>query len=280
MLILTQTTDSVEILLDAAPVSQLPVLTTYRDVDTSNYNPGRTVINTSGTTPVAVVPAPATGFQRVVDTINVYNPNVANVTLTIRFNANASLFTLHRVTLAQNERLQYQEGVGWQTFTTAGALKNSLNQGTNSVSTGNSRAVLGSDVVNSNSVANTIADITGLQFPVVANQRYGFNFAIRWSSAATTTGARFSINGPTQNELAYISRYALTATTETVNNCNGYDQPAGANASPAFTESNTANIQGIIRPTADGNVIARFASEVANSAITARAGSYVDFWTI
>jgi hypothetical protein len=77
-----------------------------------------------------------------------------------------------------------------------------------------------------------------------------------------------------------MSRYALSATGETINNCNGYDQPAAANGTAAAAESNMCFIQGIILPTADGTVIARFASEVASSAITARAGSFVDFWTI
>jgi hypothetical protein len=59
---------------------------------------------------------------------------------------------------------------------------------------------------------------------------------------------------------------------------NGYNSPSASNASSAATGSNIAIIEGIIRPTANGNVIARFASEVSSSAIVAKGGmSYVEF---
>ena len=49
--------------------------------------------------------------------------------------------------------------------------------------------------------------------------------------------------------------------------------PAASNATSPYTTGNTAYITGFVQPSADGNVIARFASEVASSAITAKAGS-------
>jgi hypothetical protein len=51
-----------------------------------------------------------------------------------------------------------------------------------------------------------------------------------------------------------------------------YNLPAASNASSVIA-MNMAIIEGIIKPSANGTVIARFASEVANSAITAKAGS-------
>ncbi len=282
MLILAQTTDSIEIVLAGAPVTQLPFYATYRDVNTTDYTPGRNAGTTNGTTAVTVIPAPAASTQRVIDHINVFNPNTANSVVTVRLNLNGTIYILHTVTLAQNERLQYQEGVGWACYTTAGAVKTSLNQGTNSVSTGNSRVVLGADVVNNNATANTIASVTGLEFAVTAGQRYGFLFVIRYTAAATTTGSRWSITGPTFDELTYDSEYSLTAASKTVGaGLAAYDLPAASNASsPQTTLGNLALVQGIIRPTANGSVTARFASEIANSAITAKAGSYVDYWTI
>lgn len=281
MLILAQTTDSIEVVLGGAPVSQLPCLVSYRDVTVTDYTPGRTVVTTNGTTPVAIVPAPVASTQRVVDFINIFNPNAANAVVTIRYNLNTVLFSLQVVTLAQNERLCYQEGVGWLVYTSAGAVKNSLNQGTNSVSTGSSRAVLGADVINNNAVANSIADVTGLSFPVVTGQRYAFKFFINYTAAATTTGSRWTIQGPSFSQLSYKSQYALTTASETFNTGLGaYDLPAASNASSAATTQNISVIEGIIVPSADGAVIARFASEIASSAITAKAGSYVDFSTV
>ena len=138
--------------------------------------------------------------------------------------------------------------------------------------------VLGSDVTNSNSTGNTIADVTGLSFPAVSGKRYRFRFFVRYTSAATTTGSRWSINGPSTSELTYRSQYSLTATTQTVNEgLTAYNVPAASNANSAATAGNIAIIEGIILPSASGNVIARFASEVGGSTITAKAGSYVEW---
>ena len=53
-----------------------------------------------------------------------------------------------------------------------------------------------------------------------------------------------------------------------------FDSPAASNAT-SVVAVNKAIIEGHFTPTADGTFIARFASEVANSAIVAKAGSVV-----
>lgn len=133
------------------------------------------------------------------------------------------------------------------------------------------------DVVNNNATANTIADITGLYFPVDADAVYHFEFTIPYSAAAATTGARFAINGPASPTLlAITAEWTLTSTTKTLANHSAYDLPSAANAS-SLTAGNLATVKGIIKPSASGNVIARFASEVANSAITVKAGACVSY---
>lgn len=132
-------------------------------------------------------------------------------------------------------------------------------------------------VANNNAVANTIADVTGLSFPVTSGTRYWFRFVILYTSAATTTGSRWSINGPAVTTLAYRSDYSLTATSRTVNDgLTGYNVPAASNAT-SLAAGNVAVIEGIILPSANGTVIARFASEVANSAITVQPGAHVQY---
>lgn len=122
-----------------------------------------------------------------------------------------------------------------------------------------------------------MADIPELSFPVEANKTYYFQFIIPYTAAATTTGSRWSINGPTTSYLSYMSEYSLAATTTTRNaNLISYDLPAASNATSAGTTSgNRAVIEGMIVPTTDGIVVARFASEISNSAITALAGAVV-----
>lgn len=134
--------------------------------------------------------------------------------------------------------------------------------------------VLAVDVVNDHATANTIADVTGLSFDVRSGEMYQFDFLICYAAAATTTGSRWSVNGPADPALlSYISEYALTATSKTVNNAIAYDIPAASNTTSAATSGNIAIITGFIKPSVDGTVIARFASEVTASAITAKAGS-------
>jgi len=140
---------------------------------------------------------------------------------------------------------------------------------------------LSSDVINNNAVANTIADVTGLSFAVTSGITYRFRFYIVYSSAATTTGSRWSINGPAVTFLHYNSNYTLTATSITNNQGNKtYNVPAASSAS-SLTTGNISIIEGIIRPSANGTVIARFASEISSSAITAVGGkSFVEWQAI
>jgi len=135
------------------------------------------------------------------------------------------------------------------------------------------------DVTNSNATANTIADVTGLSFAVVSGSTYRFRFVIPYTAAFVTTGARWSINGPTTTLLSYTSTYPLTATTSTLNYASAYDIPSASNAT-SLLSGNLAVIEGIIVPSATGTVIARFASEIASSAIVAKAGAHVTFETI
>jgi hypothetical protein len=129
------------------------------------------------------------------------------------------------------------------------------------------------DVVNS--ANNILADVTGLQFWVENGQSYYFKFYIMYTSAATTTGSRWTINGPATSALNYTSIYTLTSSTVTTNsNQTAYNLPAAANATSELT-GNIATIEGTLTASASGYVVARFASEVNTSAITAKVGSWV-----
>lgn len=131
--------------------------------------------------------------------------------------------------------------------------------------------VLSTDVVNNNATADTLADISDLSFPVVANKTYYFKAIINYTSAATANGSRWTINGPTAT-ISYKSVYTLTATTLTTNYSSAYDFPAASNAT-SLAAGNVAEIEGFVIPSADGTVVVRFASETANVAITAKKGS-------
>lgn len=139
-----------------------------------------------------------------------------------------------------------------------------------------SRVILTADVANV--AADVLADVTGLQFPVVAGLRYKFKATIVYTAAATTTGSRWAINGPAITDLAYGSAYPLDATSQTLNcGLGAYNLPAAANAS-SLAANNIATVEGVICCSASGNVVVRFASEVATSAITAKAlRSFIEY---
>lgn len=134
-----------------------------------------------------------------------------------------------------------------------------------------------SDVTNDSATANVLTDATGLSFPVVAGQTYHFSALIDYASAATTTGSRWTIAGPTTSQLSYTSTYTTTATTQSTNFASIYGRPTTSNAS-SLAAGNVAKIDGIVKPTVNGTIKVQFASEIAGSAITAKAGSSLTWW--
>ncbi len=274
MIILTNTTDNIQLVLaTSATTTQLQCISSWRDITTTTHTAGRTVTNSNNITDVNIVPAPASSTQRVVDYISIFNSDTVTATITIKFDANSTEYKIFKCALATNEKLEYTDENGWKVINaTNGSVKTTVNQGTNTDSGTMSTVVLGSDVANS---TTSYADVTGLNFPVVANSTYTFRALVSYTAALTTTGSRWSVNGGslTFSNLNYSSRYTLTSTSETANGgVTAFDSPAAANAS-SLTDGNLAVIEGNITVTSAGTVAIRFASEVGASAITAKAGS-------
>jgi len=274
MIILSQTTDNLQVALAGnITANQLQCSTFWRDVTETTYVPGRTVAATNNTTDVNIAAAPAESTQRIIDHISIYNADTVNATVTVKLDANGTEYILFKGVIATGEMLQYNDKNGFTVMTIAGAIKQAQMIGSNNVAINVlNTVVLSENVVNNNVAANTMQDVTGLSFPVTAGEVYWFEFTIPYSSAATGTGSRWSINGPSISRLNYRSEYTLTATTTTVNSATAYDIPAANNAS-SLTTGNVATIWGVVVPAANGTVIARFASETSNTAITALAGA-------
>lgn len=283
MITLTATTHILELTTGSA--TNVDVFVSYADHTTTGATLGdqQTLITTATTT--TILAAPAASTQRQVKYVSINNTSASSNTVTVKKDISATEYDIFgAITLGQNERLEYLDGQGWKVFTNTGAIKNSINQGSASISSSLSSAVLSSDVTNNNAVANTIANVTGLSFAVTSGNKYWFRFVIWYTAAATTTGSRWAITGPATTLLAYRTSTGLsaaaTAGTDVMTEVNqaAYDTPAASNASsPTSTagQANIAIIEGLIQPSANGDVIARFASEIANSAIIAKAGSTV-----
>ena len=117
MLVLTATTDNLQAVLGGAvTTNQLRCVSSWRDVTTTAYTPGRTVTNTNNTTDVNIVPAPAASTQRVVDFVSVYNYDTVNATVTIKFDDNGTEYIIFKATLVTGGRLEYTSEGGWQVY--------------------------------------------------------------------------------------------------------------------------------------------------------------------
>lgn len=139
------------------------------------------------------------------------------------------------------------------------------------------RAFLAADVA-SPATANALGNVTGLAFPVVAGRRYQFRAWVAYTVPATTTGSRWTIDCPAASLLVYQSEWSLTTTTTARNPLlTAKQQPAAASATSGATAGNVAAIEGLIHPTANGTVQVQFASEVAASPVTAKAGSLIEW---
>ena len=238
----------------------------------------RQAIASATTTTLAAAPGDSLKRDVISLTIRNRHASAAN-TVTLQVFDGVTAWEIVKFTLAAGEQATFDGLHGWAYLNAQGMPKSSQSQNSSAVAVSVVNLVtLASDVTNANAVANTIADVTGLSFPVIAGQTFQFEFFIDYTAAATTTGSRWCINGPSFSRLMMQSSYGLTTTSLTFNQVGAYDQPAASNASSPLTTGNLAYMAGQITPSADGNVIARFASEIAGSAITAKAGSLLK-WT-
>ena len=280
MIILNATTDKIQaVLAGNITANQLQCMATWRDITTTEFTPGRTLINTNNTTDVDVVGSPAASTQRVVDYISVYQADTVNATVTVKFDANGTEYILFKALIGTGEKIEYTNEGGWKVLTNVGSVKTSVNQGAAPASVTRSMTVLTADVGNNNASLNTMEDITGLSFAVTTGNTYWFRFAIIHQVAATTTGARYAINGPSASLLCYRSDFPSAASgTDSVQQISAvaYDIPAAVNTASGATTV-VVIIEGFITPSENGTVIARHASELANTAITAKAGSMVEY---
>lgn len=247
--------------LVTSSTSALDVLVSFKD-DGPNASPLRqqaTAIAAAATTTICA--APGVGTCREITEISIRNKGAASNTVTVTVVGSAT-YERYEVGIGAEGHLTWTPAVGW-TLTTPNTL------GVAEVT------ILTQDVANS--ADNTLADVTGLSFAVTADLTYYFRFVIDYTAAAATTGSRWTINGPTSpTRLSYRSAYTLSATAVTTNQLAEYNKPDAANAD-SIAAGSQAVIEGFITPSASGTVIARFASEINTSAITAKAGSLVEW---
>lgn len=277
MLILTQTTDKIQVKLSGTVASaQLQCYSSYRDSTSSSITPGRTVVLTNNTTYVDIVPSPSASTSRSIEYLSVYNSDTASATVTFAVNDNGTIYEINVATISAGQKVEYQAGVGFRVLDELGSEESALAYYDTQLTTGWNFTILTNDVTNNNASANTMQDITGLSFPVTSGKTYWFKFNILFASAAAGNGNRFSINGPATSFLVYQSLLISSTSVAGLNisGMNSYDLPAAATTTSPIV-GGSPWIEGIATFSASGTLIGRFASETAGFAIAAKAGSVV-----
>jgi hypothetical protein len=120
------TGELLEFLLGGASVSPLPFIVSAIELDDVNreFIPLNQHGVSNGVTPVTILDQPSdTELSRQLKALSIYNPNVANTTVTIRFNDNATTRIILVTTLEQFDTLQYNDGEGFRVIDGNGNLK-------------------------------------------------------------------------------------------------------------------------------------------------------------
>lgn len=126
MIVLDSTTKKLEVVLDAAHTTNaLRCASSWRDITTTTYTPGSTLVDTNGSTDVTLVAAPAASTQRVVDEISIFNDDTATKRVTVKFDVSAVETKLIEVRLGVDERLCYANGE-WKVYDRAGAVRQAV----------------------------------------------------------------------------------------------------------------------------------------------------------
>ena len=103
MIVLSEVTDSLQVVLGGAvATNQLHCVAAWRDRSSgppATFGAGRTVAQTNNTIDVDIVPAPASGVQRVIDFISVYNADTDERTVAIKFSDNGTDYIIWKDTL-------------------------------------------------------------------------------------------------------------------------------------------------------------------------------------
>jgi hypothetical protein len=265
---LTATTDSIEVVTSAAVT--VDAVVGYRDNSAAGQSkaPGRATAAISTATTTTLVSGPSAG-ARAIETLHLRNrSSSASVDVTVRFNANASIFELHKVTLRAGEALEYIEGVGFFLLaaTTVATLFKVLaadDTGGQNVNTAQPWFPTAGAVT----VAVGTYQMSGLLNLVRAAGTTSHTTSQLFGGTATVSSIAYKASvqtGDADANIAENSTFARVATATVVKA-----------ASTSATESAKIELDGIVRFSAAGTFIPQFQYSAApGGAPTVKANSY------
>lgn len=106
---------SIKIALTATPTTELNFSSHFFDKDGLTNELWSHVGETDGTTLVDLVPAPALDKARAIQTMTIYNPNVAPVELEITLHIDTESSVLWKGLLGEDQLLEWTHRGGWHT---------------------------------------------------------------------------------------------------------------------------------------------------------------------
>lgn len=111
MTIIISNTDTIDVVLGGAPTTnQLPCIPSWGD---STGSMGGVPVATNGTTPVVVVPAPASGVTRLLNSLSIPNIDTSAATVTVNRVTTGGTYEMAKVALPVGSQLFYENGKGW-----------------------------------------------------------------------------------------------------------------------------------------------------------------------
>jgi hypothetical protein len=187
-----------------------------------------------------------------------------SVDITVKYNANGTLYELHKVTLQPGECLEYLDPMGFVSLKPAAVLDKLI--------------VMASDSVHA--TAATFADIAGLTYPLKSGIRYAVDACLFSVNNASTTGSQFGYNIGAAPTAALLGEIGAVTNSVTAGAFGTGTATARDTAIVAQTTGQTATgihlIGGFIQPSADGTFAMRATSEVTVAAgLTVKAGSWL-----
>lgn len=269
MLLLTATTDKIQLITSANGAVDVVAMFMDHTLSTDNVEGGRqlTAISTAATTDI--IASPSSGVTRNIKAIHARNKSAVNIDVTVVFDANGTDYEIHKVTLQPGEMLEYVDGVGFFVARNTAKLDVMLR------------------VVSDVTFATTSwADVTGLTYPVESGKSYVFDACLFHIENASTTGARFGVNGPTNSSIrlggvgVYTGSLTAAVMQAATADVAAYDTGVGGapTASTTTPHVTTMRYGGSVVTTAAGTLAIRAQSEVAVAAgVTVKAGSWARF---
>ena len=125
MIIVDSTTKSLQFNLGSAvTANQLSCVTSWADMSGTTFTPGANDTQSNGTTAVTIVAAPALSIQRQIKSVDIFNADTADATVTVLYDNNGTTRTLVSITLQPKETLQFAENA-WSVIDGNGKRRNS-----------------------------------------------------------------------------------------------------------------------------------------------------------